>query len=87
MVYRMVLLYCNISTLLLSFVEMDIPLLIKLVKNFPHLYDTRHGDYTDFELKLRTWQKIAATMKVPSKLLLSASKIINVYEILTAITI
>ncbi|KAJ8924719.1 hypothetical protein NQ315_000871 [Exocentrus adspersus] len=49
----------------IDIVDIDIGLLIKLVQNFPHIYDHRHKNFKNNELKDSTWKRIAATLKVP----------------------
>lgn len=47
--------------------DVDVGLLIKLVQNFPHIYDHRHKSFKNSTLKENTWKKIAATIKVPGR--------------------
>lgn len=48
--------------------DLDVGLLIKLVQNFPHIYDKDHKYFRNVALKTKTWTKIASTLKVPGKL-------------------
>ncbi|CAH1102168.1 unnamed protein product [Psylliodes chrysocephalus] len=45
--------------------DVDIGLLIKLVQNFPYLYNNRLVEFKNITLKERTWSKIAITLKAP----------------------
>ncbi|KAJ8956022.1 hypothetical protein NQ318_006298 [Aromia moschata] len=45
--------------------DVDVGLLIKLVQNFPHIYDHGHKSFKNNVLRENTWSKIAATLKVP----------------------
>ncbi|KAJ8929266.1 hypothetical protein NQ314_018059 [Rhamnusium bicolor] len=43
--------------------DVDVGLLIKLVQNFPHIYDHGHKSFKNNTLRENTWAKIAATLK------------------------
>ncbi|XP_056643662.1 transcription factor Adf-1-like [Diorhabda carinulata] len=44
--------------------DVDIGLLIKMVKNFPYLYNQNYEEFKNVELRERTWAKISTNLKI-----------------------